>query len=291
MNTTSKQIENELNQTTKRVDELTEMRNGITTNLETLQKGFVDGKTSLDELQTEQGKLTILNESIKALEAKQDELHSAFQKASLSESRSAKLKQMKEIANEAQTAFNEYVALRSKFNEIIALEGGKMVDALSLFRGKQQQFERAFRELTPGVTNFNNVPSESSKAYSQTRSELSEIGLSNEKLNFVASTHQNLPKIEFFDSVQIITQAIGNKRFNEQQKQRQSVLGAERAKKAAELEAKRQQEKRLFDDALEAERKRISDYRTKNKMEHLSAQEIDSFARENLAKQTAQIAA
>ncbi len=56
MNTTSKQIETELNQTTKRLDELTEMRAGITDNLKTLQQGFIGGKTSLDELQSEQGK-------------------------------------------------------------------------------------------------------------------------------------------------------------------------------------------------------------------------------------------
>ena len=35
MNAKSKQLENELNQTTKRLNELTEMRAGITANLET----------------------------------------------------------------------------------------------------------------------------------------------------------------------------------------------------------------------------------------------------------------
>jgi hypothetical protein len=115
----STEIETELNNATKRLDELTEMRDGITSNLETLQKGFIDGKTSLDELQTEQSKLTILNESIKALEAKQDELHSAFQKASLSESRKKTLERMKVIADETETAFNEYVSLRAQFNETI----------------------------------------------------------------------------------------------------------------------------------------------------------------------------
>ncbi len=115
----SKQIEIELNNATKRLDELTEMRTGITTNLQTLQSGFIGGNTSLDELQSEQGKLTILNESIKALEAKQDELHAAFQKASLFESRSATIKQMKVIASEAETAFNEYVELRAAFGETI----------------------------------------------------------------------------------------------------------------------------------------------------------------------------
>ena len=43
MNAKSKQLENELNQTTKRLNELTEMRTGITANLEILQQGFIDG--------------------------------------------------------------------------------------------------------------------------------------------------------------------------------------------------------------------------------------------------------
>ncbi len=54
----STEIENELNQTTKRLDELTEMRMRSGNNLQTLQQGFVSGKTSLDNLQAEQGKLT-----------------------------------------------------------------------------------------------------------------------------------------------------------------------------------------------------------------------------------------
>jgi uncharacterized coiled-coil DUF342 family protein len=64
------EIENELNQTTKRLGELTRMRDGITTNLQGLQKGFVSGTTPLDELQAGQGSLATLDSSIKALEAK-----------------------------------------------------------------------------------------------------------------------------------------------------------------------------------------------------------------------------
>jgi cell division protein FtsB len=43
MKTTSKQIEIELNQTTKRLDELTEMRDDINAHLKTLQQGFIEG--------------------------------------------------------------------------------------------------------------------------------------------------------------------------------------------------------------------------------------------------------
>jgi chromosome segregation ATPase len=225
----STEIETELNNATKRLDELTEMRDGITANLETLQKGFIDGKTSLDELQTEQSKLTILNESIKALEAKQDELHSAFQKASLSESRAETLKQMKVIAGETETAFNEYVSLRTQFNETIRQDGEKMVDALTSFHSKQTEFAQSFRELAPGVINFRPVPLEARESYGQVATELKEIGVSGESLNFVTSTYQNLPKIDFVEIVGIIERFIGNGRFDAEQKQRREARKAAKA--------------------------------------------------------------
>jgi chromosome segregation ATPase len=229
MKTTSKEIEKELDQTTNRLDELTEMRARLNTNLQSLQKGFVGGKTSLDELQAEQGKLTILNESIKALEAKQDELHDAFQRAAMSESRAGTLEQMKTIAGQTEAAFNEYVNLRAELDQAIEQGGAKMVDALSLFRSKQREFEQAFRELAPGVINFRPVPAEARESFAQIKSELEDIGVSGDRLNFVTSTYQNLPKVEFAEIVGIIERFIGNGRFNAEQKQRQEARKAAKA--------------------------------------------------------------
>jgi len=219
----SKEIEKELNNATKRPDELTEMRNSITTNLQALQAGFIDGKTSLDELQADQGKLIILNESIKALESKQDELHSAFQKASLSESRSVILKQMKVIADEAETAFNEYVALRHKFGETISKEGEKMFDMLLSFRSKQREFQRAFRGLAPGVDVSRFVPAEARESFNQTRSELEQIGFSDQNFNLITKDYLRLPPIDFAEYVHIIEQAISSKRFKEEQAARKTA--------------------------------------------------------------------
>ena len=135
------EIENELNQTTKRLDELITMRDGITTNLQTLQAGFVSGKTSLDNLQAEQGKLTTLDSSIEALEAKQDELHTAFQKASFSESRQTAIQQMKKLASESEVAFNSYLALRAETDAIFAEAAQKLVNKNLAWREKQSQFK------------------------------------------------------------------------------------------------------------------------------------------------------
>ncbi len=134
------EIENELNQTTKRLDELTKMRDGITTNLQGLQQGFIGGRASLDNLQAEQGKLSTLNSSILALEAKQDELHTAFQKASLSESRQTAIQQLKKLVVEAELVFTSYLALRTATDAVFAEAAQKLVDKNSDWRRKQSQF-------------------------------------------------------------------------------------------------------------------------------------------------------
>jgi DNA repair exonuclease SbcCD ATPase subunit len=225
MKTTSKEIEKELDQTTKRLDELTEMRTGITTNLQTLQAGFIGGKTSLDELQAEQTRLTILNESIKALEAKQDESHAAFQKASLSESRHATLKQMKVIAGEAETAFNEYVELRAAFGETIKENGEKMFDAVVAFRDKQREFQRAFSELAPGVDALRFVPAEMRESFNQTKKELEQIGFLEKDFHEITKEHLRLPPIVFEENVRLIEQFIGAQRAREKKKARQAAGG------------------------------------------------------------------
>jgi uncharacterized coiled-coil DUF342 family protein len=179
MNKKSNQIENELNQTTKRLDELTEMRDGITANLETLQQGFIGGKTSLDALQSEQGKLTTLNSSIKALEAKQDELHDAFQKASASETRQALLEKAKVTATEAATFHHEFIETRNKFHDSIRDYTEKTVEKMSAWRGKQKDFERIANET--GLT----------------FKELEQLGLTGESYRIATAEYINSSPLEY----------------------------------------------------------------------------------------------
>lgn len=213
MNTKSNQIENELNQTTKRLDELTEMRTGIKGNLETLQQGFIDRKTSLDELQAEQSKLTILNESIKALEAKQDELHTAFQMASLAESRQETLDRMKAISDEANAAFNEYLKLRAKLVETCRTVGEKMVDALVSSRHKQAEFSHAFQEIAPGVENFRTVTIEQRESFNRAKDELKEIGLSETDLSNMSGDFRVAPETDFPEAVHFVEQTIASNAY------------------------------------------------------------------------------
>ena len=154
---TSKQIKTELDQTTKRLNELTQMREHLNNNLQTLQQGFVDGKVSLDELQAEQGRLTTLNDSIKSLEAKQSELQTAFKKASLSESRQELLESATKTALEAETLFKESLEIRDELDNAIGELAEKFCDKLSSFYAKQKEYLKLRAQFeqntgTPGIS-------------------------------------------------------------------------------------------------------------------------------------------
>jgi uncharacterized coiled-coil DUF342 family protein len=133
-------VKKELNQTTERLDELTAMRDALNNNLQSLQGGFINGKTTLDELQTEQSKLTPLSGSIRALEAKQSELKTELESAQKAELRQASLEQMKKLADESETAFNSYLALRAQTDAIFAEAAQQLVDKNLAWREKQSRF-------------------------------------------------------------------------------------------------------------------------------------------------------
>jgi uncharacterized phage infection (PIP) family protein YhgE len=271
----STEIKTELDNATKRLGELAEMRDGITANVETLQKGFIDGNTPLEELQAEQGKLTILNESIKALETKQDELHTAFQKASHNESQTEIMNRLKSLVAEAEKTFSNRETIRLEFDAVIGKYARSLFEASERLGANAQDFRRNLKQLSP----------ENQK---QMRSGV----INSAAFSLLENGNQKSPnQFEFPDVINTTEMILAQQKHRADQKEEQAIFAAERAKKAADLEAKRLEEKRIFDEALDAERKRITSYRVKNKMPHLSAQEIDSFARESLAKgQTAQIA-
>ncbi len=222
----STEIKTELDRTTKRLDELTEMRAGVAGNLKTLQSGFVGGKTSLDELQAEQSKLTTLNDSIKALEAKQGELHAAFQKASLSESRQSLLESAKATALEAEPLFNEYLSIRAELNEVLAGYASRLIEKLGNYRNKQEQYASIVRQLEPQLTNLNQINPENRLLYTQIKNELESLGL--DPATIEAITHKSFAAadLEFgaavtaaegilFNKLTQEAQAAEKKQFNE----------------------------------------------------------------------------
>jgi tRNA A37 N6-isopentenylltransferase MiaA len=133
-------IKKELNQTTERLDELTEMRDALNNNLQSLQGGFINGKTTLDKLQAEQSKLMPLDSSIAALEAKQSELKTELESAQKAELKHDAIEQMKKLASESEVAFNSYLALREQTDAIFAEAAQKLVNKNLAWREKQSQF-------------------------------------------------------------------------------------------------------------------------------------------------------
>ncbi len=211
MNRTSNQIEIELNQTTNRLDELTEMRDRLNNNLQTLRQGFIDGKTSLDELQAEQSKLTTLESSIKALEAKQDELHTAFQKASLSESRQVLLEKAKETAIEAETFHHEFTEIRNKFHDSIRDYAKKTVEKMAAWRGKQRDFGRIENETQ------------------LTFQELERLGLTAESYKVATAEYINPPQLEYADALSTAVNILTAKLDRAAQDERTAKFNEERA--------------------------------------------------------------
>jgi chromosome segregation ATPase len=187
----STEIENNLNQTTLRLDELVTMQTSIKTGLKTLQDGFVGGKTSLDEVQAEQARLDTLNSSIKALEAKQDELHTAFQMASLSESRQNLLESARTTALEAETLFNESLELRRELDTKIGELAEKFTDRLFEFHEKRKAYVKLRGQFDPDT----GTP-----------------GLSNDVVLLLEKNHLNFPPIRFGLSVQAACQVIEKER-------------------------------------------------------------------------------
>jgi hypothetical protein len=253
----STEIETELNQTTKRLDELNEMQKGITGNLETLQQGFIDGKTSLDELQAEQGKLTTLDSSIKVLEAKQSELDGAFQKASASETRQALLEKAKVTATEAATFHHEFIETRNKFHDSIRDYTEKTVEKMLAWRGKQKDFGRIAGEN--GLT----------------FQELEELGLTGESYRIATAEYINPTPLEYGVALNTAINFLTAKLDGAAQDKRRAEFEAEQAETQAAQKAGRQKAEADHARQLEADKAQIVQYRKDSKLPAYTANELD----------------
>jgi uncharacterized phage infection (PIP) family protein YhgE len=142
----------ELDLTNERLSELTEMRDGINTNLRTLQDGFVNGKTSLDEVQAEQARLNTLNSSITALEVKQSELQAAFAEMTKAEARQNLIESARTTAQQAETLFNESLELRRELDDAIGELAEKFTDKMFEFHEKRKSYMKLRGQFEPNQT-------------------------------------------------------------------------------------------------------------------------------------------
>jgi uncharacterized coiled-coil DUF342 family protein len=148
-------IENEILKTVERIDELYESRNGIKTNLETLQAGFVDGATPLDELQAGQARLDTLESSIAALNAKRSELQTSFDETLALENHQSLLDAARATADQAASFFDEAMEIRQKANDLIASHAEMYMEKIGKFHILKKQYNQIRAESdceTPGIS-------------------------------------------------------------------------------------------------------------------------------------------
>jgi archaellum component FlaC len=217
-------IKKELNQTTERLDELTEMRDALNNNLQSLQAGFINGKTTLEELQTEQSKLMPLDSSIRALEAKQSELKTELESTQKAELRQAAIEQMKKLASESEVAFNSYLALRAQTDAIFAEAAKKLVDKIGTWRKKQSQFGAIARE--------NDL----------TQTEIKSFLNDGKAFDSATITTYTVPELDFGYAVTAAESILNSKLTKEAQAKEQALSNERRFKRMDEMSKQRMSE-------------------------------------------------
>ena len=219
----AKDLQLELDAADKRINELTEMRKEAADNFQKAQDAFVGAKISLDELQTEQSKLQLLDNTIESLESKRSELQTALDAATEKETRADTLSALKTIAGEAETAFNEYVSNRSELDKAIALHGEKTFDALMAFRGKQKEFLSTFRKLVPGIIFIERPEIKQREPVAKVAAELEEIGLGKDSFKLAIKDDLQTPPLKHPEIVSLTATNFSNQRKNEQRRQKQEA--------------------------------------------------------------------
>jgi uncharacterized phage infection (PIP) family protein YhgE len=279
----SLEIKTELDSTTKRLDELNEMREHLNDNLQTLQSGFVDGKESLDNLQTEQSKLTALDSSIKVLAAKQSDLQTAFDEAAKDETHQTLLQSAKATAIEAETALDQYMELRTEFDTAISDFTDKLLSKLLSFRAKQKEFLQTTGRIKPGSTGAPTM--ERNDLISIIDDELTAIGVSGKTLNLMRTDYLSYAPLRFGASIATAETIVAQEIYRKEQAAEKAAFAARREETQAAQKAKREAEEAASSRQLEAEQARIIQYRVDSKLPALPERELKSVANDSLAKQ------
>jgi uncharacterized coiled-coil DUF342 family protein len=183
-------IKTELDQTTERLSELITMRDGINTNLQTLQARFINGKIPLGEMEVEQARLNTLSSSIKALEAKQNELQTTFDKMTEAEALQNLIESARATALEAKKLFDEALTCRRELDNVIGGLAEKFTDKLFEFHEKRKAYVKLRGQFEPNQT----------------------PGLSNDVVLLLEKNHLNFPPVRFGLSIQSAYQTVATER-------------------------------------------------------------------------------
>jgi chromosome segregation ATPase len=215
---TAAEISKELDQTDRRLSELEKMREKVNSRLEDFQARFIERKIPIDELQTEQSRLTTLNSSIEALEAKRSKLEAVFESISESDRKRAALQNLTTKAIDTASSLNSYLDLYSEFGSAVQDMSEKLLDALQTYRSNQNEYKDFRASIDQNEIELCPVGDEELRL-AQVQAELQEKGLTGNVLKW--ATLETLPAGEFSSIIHMcINLAINKREIEAHQKRR-----------------------------------------------------------------------
>jgi uncharacterized phage infection (PIP) family protein YhgE len=214
----SEEIKNEINQTTQRLNELTETQKRIADNLKVMQNGFIAGTITLDEMQIEQSKLTVLNDSIDALDARRAEMQAELDAVDALARRSDIVNQMAAAAAAAAKEFTEYARITDELNGILEKSSGELLDRVSGVIENKQKFRQLFLQIAP---NGERSPEPGARLYlsAEILQELKQTGIDEESLRVATADALEDSDAEFSGVIRLVKEMTSSKRFALKQSQ------------------------------------------------------------------------
>jgi uncharacterized coiled-coil protein SlyX len=179
------EIKSEIDKTDSRITELQTQLTKQTATFEGVQQAFIAGKSDVNQLHAEQGKMTLLAQGLESLKTMFERLKSAFERQSAEERRGELLKQMTDAANAVEPRIDDYRRARSEFGLIAAQHAEILVAKAEKYRAKQIEFQSIVRELQ------------------LTSEEILELGIEQKTLTMAATGFINHPPIEYGEAIQL----------------------------------------------------------------------------------------
>jgi hypothetical protein len=203
------------------LNELTETQKRIADNLKVMQNGFIAGTITLDEMQIEQSKLTVLNDSMDALDARRAEMQAELTALDALAHRADIVNQMAAAATAAAKEFTEYKRITDELNGILEKSSGELLDRVSGLIENKKKFRQLLLQLAPTGSR---LPEPGARLYlnAEILQELKQTGVDEESLRVATADALEDSDAEFSGVIRLAKEMAANKRFA--LKQSQGVL-------------------------------------------------------------------
>jgi len=158
----STEINELLTQTTSRLNELYDTQSDFDDEVANLQDEFTNGTTSFEQMQAGQAKLSVLRDSIKALEAKEGGLKTAYAEAFVNENQQDLQQSAKAAALQAEKLFNESLKIRNEANDLIGECAEKFQEKFTAYQTVKKEYKNLCAQSggkIPGISDeVTNLP-------------------------------------------------------------------------------------------------------------------------------------